>query len=461
MIQGVDFDVDLVRRYDLGGPRYSCYPAVNQFKGADTEDDYRKWARRSNEDPIPRPLSLYVHIPFCASRCFFYAANTVVATDHSQVAVFLDHLGREIAMQAALFDKDRIVEQLHCGGGTPTILADNEIRELMAVARRHFSLRTDDEGDYSVEIDPHSVDFSKLKVLRGAGFNRVSLAIQEITAAEQKALDPVQGLEVTREVTESVRKLGFKSIDMELIYGLPFQTAESFQQTLQAITEMRPDRLAVYNYAHLPAHLKPQSRIEEADLPDADETIGMLQRIFDHLAGADYVYIGMDHFARPDDELVRAQRRGSLHYNFQGYSTHADCDLIGLGVSAISKVCDNYSQNVQELDEYNERIGAGRFALQRGVELEPDDLLRAEIINKLICDSFIDIETLEKKRRFSFERHFCSEIQALLKMQDEGLLTLGRKSLQVLPRGRLLVRYICMVFDHYLQNSGASLSRVI
>ncbi|MGB5439878.1 MAG: oxygen-independent coproporphyrinogen III oxidase [Gammaproteobacteria bacterium] len=461
MIQSLDFDFDFVRHYDLGGPRYTSYPAVNHFKASVTEHHYRKWARKSNEDPIPRPLSLYVHIPFCGSPCAFSTANSVVAKDHSKVAAYLDHLGREIAMQAALFDNDRIVEQIHYGGGTPTLLSNDEIRKLMAVTRRHFSLLTDDEGDYSVKIDPYSVDFGRLEVLREASFNRLSLGIQDITPTGQKAPDPVHGLEVLREVTESVRKLGFKSINVELVYGLPDETAESFQQTLQAVTEMCPERVALYNYVHLPEYLKPQLRVNETDLPDADETLAILQHSIDHLAGADYVYIGMDHFARPDDELALAQRRGNLQYDFQGYSTHADCDLVGLGVSAISKVCDNYSQNLQELDEYIERIGAGRFALQRGVEPELDDLLRAEIINELICDSFLDIEKLEKKRRISFARHFSTEIQVLLKMQDEGLLTVERKSLQVLPRGRLLVRNICMVFDRYPHNGRANLSRVI
>ncbi len=461
MTQGVDFDVDLIRRYATSGPCYTSYPAVNRFQGDITEDDYRKWARRSNEDPIPRPLSLYVHIPFCDSRCFFCAANTLVTKDHSKVAVYLEHLGKEAAMQGALFDKDRIVEQLHWGGGTPTFLATDEIRKLMAVIRRRFSLRTDDGGDYSVEIDWHSADYSKLHVLREVGFNQVSLGVQDITSRVQQAVNNDRVLEVTREISNTTRELGFNSIKMELVYGLPYQTVENFEKTLQAVTEMRPNRLAVYDYAHMPEHFKPQQPVNEADLPGADEKLGILQRTIDHLVGAGYVYVGMDHFARPDDELARAQRAGNLHRNFQGYSTLPDYDLIGLGVSAISKVCDNYSQNTSELDEYYERIDAGKFALERGVELEPDDLLRAEIINRLICHYVVDIEILEKKRQFSFARHFRPEIQALMKMQNDGLLTLDRKSLQVLPAGRLLVRHICMIFDRYLHAGSAGLSRVI
>ena len=461
MIPGVDFNIDLIRRYDISGPRYTSYPTANRFKTGVTDDDYRKWARRSNEDPIPRPISLYVHIPFCDTVCFYCACNKVVTKDHSKAATYLAHLGKEIAMQAPLFDKDRIVEQLHWGGGTPTFLSENEIRELMAVTRRHFTLCADDKGEFSIEIDPRSVDDSKLQVLREVGFNRVSLGVQDINPDVQKAVNRIQGLEVTQQVTESVRKLGYKSVNMDLMYGLPYQSVESFEATLEAVIEMQPDRLAVYNYAHLPTRFKPQRRINEADLPGADEKLDILQRTIDYLTAAGYVYIGMDHFARPEDELAQAQSKGTLQRNFQGYSTHADSDLIALGVSAISKVCDNYSQNVRELDAYYERIDAGKYALERGIELEPDDLLRREIINQLMCNFVLQIRPLEDKRRFSFVSHFRSEIAELSKMEQDGLLTLNRESLQVLPAGRLLVRNICMVFDRYLHEGGTEFSKVI
>jgi oxygen-independent coproporphyrinogen-3 oxidase len=461
MNQSVDFNADLIRRYDISGPRYTSYPTVNQFKDDITEDDYRRWARASNEDPIPRPLSLYVHIPFCDTVCFYCACNKVVTKDHSKAGAYLDHLNREIAMQAALFDKDRIVEQLHWGGGTPTFLASDEIRRLMATTRQHFSLHTDDKAEYSIEIDPRSVDYDKLQVLREVGFNRVSLGVQDVNPRVQKAVNRIQDVELTREVTGQVRELGFKSINMDLMYGLPYQTLESFDQTLQAVVEINPDRLAVYNYAHLPTRFKPQRRIDEADLPTADEKLDILQHTIDHLTGAGYVYVGMDHFARPEDELARAQGMGGLHRNFQGYSTHADCDLIGLGVSAISKVCDNYSQSVRDLDSYYERIDAGELPLERGIELEADDLLRREIIDQLMCHFVLDVEALEKKWQFSFSRHFRSELQELTKMQNDGLLVLGRNSIKVLPAGRLLVRNVCMVFDRYLHDGTRGFSKVI
>jgi oxygen-independent coproporphyrinogen-3 oxidase len=461
MNQSVDFNADLIRRYDISGPRYTSYPTVKEFKDDITEGDYRRWARRSNEDPIPRPLSLYVHIPFCDTVCFYCACNKVVTKDHTKAGAYLDHLYREIAMQAVLFDRDRMVEQLHWGGGTPTFLADDEIRELMEVTRQNFSLRTDDKGEYSIEIDPRSVDYNKLSVLREVGFNRVSLGVQDVNSRVQKAVNRIQGIEVTREVTDSVRELGFKSINMDLMYGLPYQTVESFDKTLQAVIEINPDRLAVYNYAHLPTRFKPQRRISEADLPTADEKLDILQHTIDHLTRAGYVYIGMDHFARPEDELARAQGMGGLHRNFQGYSTHADCDLIGLGVSSISKVCDNYSQSVRELDKYYERIDAGKLPLERGIELEADDLLRREIIDQLMCHFFLDIEALEKKWKFNFALHFSLEMPELLEMQKDGLLTLDKKLIKVLPAGRLLVRNICMVFDRYLRDGSAGFSKVI
>ena len=289
MIPSIDFNIDLIKRYDISGPRYTSYPTANRFKTDVTEDDYCRWARRSNEDPIPRPLSLYVHVPFCDTVCFYCACNKVVTKDHSKAGTYLAHLYKEIAMQAPLFDKDRIVEQLHWGGGTPTFLAEDEIRELMAVTRRSFSLRTDDKGEYSIEIDPRSVDHNKLKVLREVGFNRVSLGVQDVDFRVQEAVNRIQSLEVTQQVTESVRRLGYKSVNMDLMYGLPYQTVESFESTLQAVIKMQPDRLAVYNYAHLPARFKPQRRINEADLPTADEKLDILQYTINYLSAAGYV----------------------------------------------------------------------------------------------------------------------------------------------------------------------------
>ncbi len=463
MAQQIVFDVDLIKRYDRTGPRYTSYPTAAQFHPGISEDDYRKWAQHSNEDPIPRSLSLYFHIPFCDTVCYYCACTKVVTKNHHRASEYLDYLCREIALQGQLFDSDRIVEQLHWGGGTPTFLDNDQIRKLTDVTSRHFTLRTDDSGEHSIEIDPRSVDADKLRVLREAGFNRISLGVQDVNPEVQKAVNRQQSLELTQNVTEQARRLGFKSVNMDLMYGLPYQTVASFDRTLDSVIDMNPDRIAVYNYAHLPERFKPQRRINEATLPSADEKLALLQHTIEHLTGAGYVYIGMDHFAKPDDELAIAQENGSLHRNFQGYSTHVDCDLVSMGMSAIGHVCDNYSQNVRDLDQYYALLDAGRLPLDRGIELEPDDLLRRDVINHLICNFVLDIKALEKKWNFNFHTHFRPELEDLQTMQADGLLLVEDEILQVLPAGRLLVRNICMVFDRYLRKGSdhSRFSRVI
>ena len=463
MAQHIVFDIDLIKRYDQTGPRYTSYPTAAQFHTGIIERDYRKWACHSNEDPIPRPLSLYCHIPFCDTVCYYCACTKVVTKNHQRADEYLEYLCREIALQGLLFDDDRIVEQLHWGGGTPTFLDNDQIRKLMDCIARHFPLLSDDSGEYSIEIDPRSVDADKLQVLRESGFNRISLGVQDVNDKVQKAVNRKQSRELTQKITEQARELGFKSINMDLMYGLPLQTVASFEQTLDAVIEMNPDRIAAYNYAHLPERFKPQRRIDEAELPSADEKLALLQHTIEHLTGAGYVYIGMDHFAKPDDELTIAQKNGSLQRNFQGYSTHVDCDLVSVGMSAIGHVCDNYSQNVRKLDEYYELLDAGKLPLERGIELEPDDLLRRDVITRLMCNFVLDIKALESKWYFDFYSHFKPELDDLQTMQADGLLLLEDDILRVLPAGRLLVRNICMVFDRYLRtgNDSSRFSRVI
>ncbi|HUT40785.1 MAG TPA: oxygen-independent coproporphyrinogen III oxidase [Gammaproteobacteria bacterium] len=455
MSQQILFDPALIMRYDQSGPRYASYPTVARFHSDITEDDYRHWARSSNEDPIPRPLSLYFHIPSCDSACFYCACNKVVTRDHIRAADYLQRLHREIALQAALFDRDRIVEQLHWGGGTPTYLDAGQCRELMRITRKHFTLRSGDGGEYSVEADPCSVDHDKLSVLRDIGFNRISLGIQDFDPDIRKAVNRIQSAELTRNIMEHARSLGFKSINLDLMYGLPLQTVDTFTRTLQQTIALQPDRIAVYNYAHLPERFKPQRHTSEAGLPPADVKLDLLQHTISMLTDAGYIHIGMDHFAKPDDELALAQQNGTLHRNFQGYSTRVDCDMIGMGVCAIGRVCDNYSQNARNLDRYNQLLDAGRLPLERGIELEPDDLLRREIILRLICDFRLDIAALESRWRFDFRNYFRHEYVELERLQNDGLLSIDTDSLEVLPAGRLLVRNICMVFDRYLHNGGS------
>jgi oxygen-independent coproporphyrinogen-3 oxidase len=452
MTQHVVFDEALIKRYDQSGPRYTSYPTVAQFHTKITEEDYQRWAKHSNEDPIPRALSLYFHIPFCDTVCFYCACTKVVTKDYSKAARYLDYLGKEMELLGPLFDRDRKVVQLHWGGGTPTFLNNDEIRRLMDMTRQHFSLLSDDSGEYSIEIDPRSVDDLKLKVLREAGFNRISMGVQDFNPDIQKAVNRIQDLTTTLGVLNTARDLGFKSVNMDLIYGLPLQTTKTFSDTLQRTIDMGPDRIAVYNYAHLPTRFKPQRRIDEVDLPSAQTKLDILQTTIKLLTDAGYVYIGMDHFARPDDELAIAQQNGTLHRNFQGYSTHADCDLIGIGMSSIGRVCDNYNQNVRDLESYYAMLDGGRLPLERGIELEPDDLLRREIITLLMCHFTLDIRALEIRWGFDFSQHFPVEIAALRKLQDDGLLSIDDDTVNVLPAGRLLVRNICMVFDRYLQD---------
>ncbi|MGB5178368.1 MAG: oxygen-independent coproporphyrinogen III oxidase [Gammaproteobacteria bacterium] len=463
MTQHIVFDADLIRRYNQTGPRYTSYPTAAQFHEGITEADYLKWAQHSNEDPIPRQLSLYFHIPFCDTVCFYCACTKVVTKNHNRAGTYLGYLYREIAMQGKLFDRDRSVEQLHWGGGTPTFLDNNEIRQLMETTRQHFSLLDDDSGEYAIEIDPRSVDNEKLRVLREAGFNRISLGVQDVNPEVQQAVNRIQSEELTRGVAEQARELGFKSINMDLMYGLPFQSVASFEQTLEAVIAMDPNRIAVYNYAHLPTRFKPQRRIDEDTLPSADEKLALLQHTIEHLTGAGYVYIGMDHFAKPDDELAIAQQNGTLQRNFQGYSTHMDCDLVSMGMSSIGHVCDNFIQNVRTMDRYYELLDAGKLPLDRGIELEPDDLLRGDIISRLMCDFMLDMKAAENKWHFSFDTHFKPELEDLQKMQADGLLQIEDGILRVLPAGRLLVRNICMVFDRYLRKGGnqTRFSRVI
>jgi len=445
------FDAELLRRYDKSGPRYTSYPTAVQFHANFNETDYRAWAKRTNEASPPRPLSLYFHLPFCDTVCFYCACNKVVTKDRKRASPYLGRLHREIAMQAELFDRARIVEQLHWGGGTPTFISHDEIQELMNVTREHFRLRDDDQGEYGIEVDPREVRPETLALLRSLGFNRLSMGVQDFEPAVQKAVNRIQSEAETFAVLTQARALGFRSISMDLIYGLPHQTVESFGRTLDKIIGAGPDRLSVFNYAHLPEMFKPQRRIRAEDLPSPQEKLNILQLTIERLTQAGYVYIGMDHFARPDDELAVAQRNGTLYRNFQGYSTHAECDLIGLGMTAIGMVGDCYSQNQRTLEDYHAALDAGHLPVMRGVTLDADDKLRRTIITQLICHFALDMTAVEHKHGIRFADYFATELADLKVMQQDGLLDLDEASIRVLPAGKLLIRNICMVFDRYLR----------
>lgn len=445
------FDAELLRRYDKSGPRYTSYPTAVQFHADFNEADYRAQAKRSNEAPTPRPLSLYFHLPFCDTVCFYCACNKVVTKDRKRASPYLGRLHREIALQAELFDRARTVEQLHWGGGTPTFISHEEMRELMEVTREYFRLRDDDKGEYGIEVDPREIRPETLAVLRGLGFNRLSMGVQDFEPAVQKAVNRIQSEAETFAVLTEARTLGFRSINMDLIYGLPHQTVESFGRTLEKIIAAGPDRLSVFNYAHLPEMFKPQRRIAAADLPSPQQKLNILQLTIERLTQAGYVYIGMDHFARPDDELAEAQRNGTLYRNFQGYSTHAECDLVGMGITAIGMVGDCYSQNQKTLEDYYVALDAGRLPVLRGITLDADDKLRRAIITQLICHFSLDYDAIEHVYGIRFAEYFAQELADLAVMQQDGLLEMDAKSIHVRPAGKLLIRNICMVFDHYLR----------
>ncbi len=456
------FDPDLIRRYDKSGPRYTSYPTAVQFHSGFTDTDYRAWARHSNEASPPRPLSLYFHLPFCDTVCFYCACNKVVTKDRKRASPYLGRLHREIGMQADLFDRTRVVEQLHWGGGTPTFISHEEIEELMNVTREHFRLRDDDRGEYGLEVDPREVRPETLALLRRLGFNRLSMGVQDFEPAVQKAVNRIQSEAETFAVLEQARSLGFRSVSMDLIYGLPHQTVESFGRTLVKIIAAGPDRLSVFNYAHLPEIFKPQRRIRAEDLPSPQEKLNILQLTIERLTQAGYVYIGMDHFARPDDELAVAQRSGTLYRNFQGYSTHAECDLVGLGMTAIGMVGDCYSQNQRTLDDYYAALDAGRLPVMRGITLDADDKLRRAIITQLICHFTLDFGAVERAYGIRFADYFATELAEIRVMQQDGLLDLDTASIRVRPAGKLLIRNICMVFDRYLrQKQERRFSKVI
>ncbi len=460
MDQSIAFDLSLINRYDKAGPRYTSYPTALELHDGFTDKDYRRHIAASNA--AGGPLSLYFHIPFCDTVCFYCACNKIVTKNRKHAEPYLANLCKEIAMQGDLFDSDRVVNQLHWGGGTPTFLNYAQMQQLMAVTRAHFSLKDDDSGEYSIEVDPRETHSDTIKQLRELGFNRISLGLQDFDPAVQKAVNRIQSEKQTFDVLDAARAEGFRSTNIDLIYGLPLQTVDTFAKTLDKILAAEPDRFSIFNYAHMPTRFKTQRQINDADMPSADVKLAILQMVGLKLINAGYVYIGMDHFAKPDDELAIAQREGKLHRNFQGYSTHSDCDLVGLGITSIGRVGDAYIQNVKELDQYDLLISQNKLPVYKGVDLDEDDKLRREVITQLICHFDLRFSVIERAFSIDFSDYFASELDALIPMQADGLLTLSAEGIHVLSPGRLLIRNICMVFDKYLaQKQQQQFSKVI
>ena len=454
---------ELLRQYDVSGPRYTSYPTADRFVEAFSADDYSQalTQRRSGAAALALPLSLYVHIPFCESLCYYCACNKIITKHHDRAAQYLRYLSREVDLHTAQIGSGQTISQLHLGGGSPTFLSDDELRELMAMLKRNFTFAPG--GEYSIEVDPRTVNPQRLDTLAELGFNRLSFGIQDFDPAVQKAVHRVQPAEQVFALMKAARERGFESINADLIYGLPLQTPESFDRTLKQIIELRPDRIALYAYAHLPERFKPQRRIASADIPTGGSKISMLSHSLAAFMGAGYVYVGMDHFALPGDALAVAKRQGRLHRNFQGYSTQPDCDLIALGVSSIGRIGATYSQNAKTLDEYYDALDNNRFPVVRGLALSRDDLVRRAVIMALMCQGSLMFESIDLAYLIDFKSYFAKELEAMQTLEQQGLVTMDQVGVQVTAKGWFFVRAVAMVFDKYLQTdrTRARFSKII
>ncbi|MGV8842588.1 MAG: oxygen-independent coproporphyrinogen III oxidase [Pseudomonas sp.] len=450
MDQRLNFNRALVEKYDRPGPRYTSYPTAPQFHQAFAVDDYQSAAAASNQAAVPKSLSVYIHIPFCKSLCYYCACNKIITQKTHRAVEYLNYLKREIAMQAALFDSTRKLTQLHLGGGTPTYLSSEQLADLMDALHQAFDMDDSNDHEFSIEVDPRTISTEQIQQLRALGFNRLSFGVQDFDPQVQAAVNRVQSEEQIYALVAAAREAQFKSVSVDLIYGLPLQTVASFDVTLSKIIALRPDRIAAYSYAHLPELVRAQRLIRREDMPPPERKLELLELIIGRLTAAGYVYIGMDHFALPEDELSLAQANGSLQRNFQGYSTHADCDLIGLGVSSIGKVGDSYSQSVKELSQYYARLDQDLLPVQRGYRLNADDLLRREVISDLMCHGRIDFAKIEASHGICFKDYFADALAALDEHVADRLLELHDDALVLLPQGHLLMRSVAMAFDAYL-----------
>jgi len=457
------FPSELITKYGLAGPRYTSYPTALQFHEGFDAEAYRRHVRNSNDDLIPKPLSLYVHLPFCKELCYYCACNKKVTRNTQLAEVYLQHLDKEIELQGRLFDTDRQVIQLHFGGGTPTYYDDIQLRHIVEKLSANFLLSRSASREFSIEIDPRTVDEERIALLSDIGFNRVSMGIQDFDPAVQKAVNRIQDEEKTLKLIDAARKSGFNSVSVDLIYGLPLQTAKSFEKTIDSVLTSRPDRLSVYNYAHLPHLFRAQRMINSEQVPAPEVRLQLMASTIKKLVEAGYVYIGMDHFALPDDELSIAMENGTLQRNFQGYSTCRETDLVGMGVSAIGKVGNCFVQNLKDIRDWQAAIDNGDLPVWRGLSLSAEDRLRREVISAIMCQGFLQFTDFEQKFGIDFNDHFALELKSLKPLETDGLIELCEGTLEVTPTGLLLLRAIAMKFDEYLINDleGKSYSKVI
>ena len=442
---------ELLRRFDVSGPRYTSYPTADRFVEAFTAMDYAQALaqRRSGAAALALPLSLYVHIPFCESLCYYCACNKIITKHHDRATSYLRYLAREVDLHTQIIGMGQTISQLHLGGGSPTFLSDAELGELMDMLRRSFTFAPG--GEYSIEIDPRTIDISRLDAIAKMGFNRLSFGVQDFDPAVQKAVHRIQPAEQVFSLVAAARERGFESVNVDLIYGLPQQSPESFTRTLAQVVELRPDRIALYAYAHLPERFKPQRRINTVELPSGASKVSMLSRSINTFLAAGYVYVGMDHFALPEDALAVAKRQGRLHRNFQGYSTQPDCDLIALGVSSIGRIGATYSQNAKTLEEYYDHLDQGHFPVVRGLAVSHDDLVRRAVIMAIMCQGHVQFESIDLAFLVDFKAYFAKELEALQALAEQGMVTMDATGIQVTTQGWFFVRAVAMVFDKHLQ----------
>jgi len=445
----IELSEELIRKFDKSGPRYTSYPTADRFNADFNEQSYIGFLEQRAKNTTNPPLSLYLHLPFCESLCYFCACNKIITQDHSRTTEYLRYLEKEIKLVASKIGSDRKTAQLHLGGGSPTFFSSDELRQLMGVLREHFNFT--DDAELGIEIDPRTVKPETLKVLSELGFNRNSFGVQDFDPAVQQAVNRIQPFSMVEAAVKESRKFKFQSVNSDLIYGLPKQTKESFARTLDSLIQLAPDRIALYNYAHLPSRFKAQRQIIEADLPSAEERLQIFLMSTQRLLDAGYIYIGLDHFAKPDDELHKAMEDLSLHRNFQGYTTRAECDLIGFGVSAIGKVGDSYCQSVRTIREYYEQLDQGKLPVEKGFSLDKDDLLRREVIMTLMCSMPLNIAQIERSYDIQFSSYFEEELKELRQYEEVGFIQVSPDAITVTAKGRLFVRATAMLFDKYLK----------
>jgi oxygen-independent coproporphyrinogen-3 oxidase len=450
------FNPELIKRYDGVGPRYTSYPTAPQFSSAFTGADTLKAIQDSNEDPIPRALSLYVHIPFCFSPCFYCGCNRIISRDETKKQNYLDTLLKEIRLIAPKIDRDREVVQLHLGGGTPNSLNTNQLAQLMQQFAESFKFTHADKREFSIEIDPRTVSVDDISALKNMGFNRVSLGIQDFDKQVQQAINRLQDIDQITSIFNACKQNDFNSINFDLIYGLPMQSLEGFTTTLATVCKLKPDRIALYSYAHMPTLFKAQNKIDITTLPNPTLKLELFQTAVDYLMMHGYEYIGMDHFALPDDELCRAKKTGDLHRNFMGYTTRKQTDLIGFGVSSISQIADTYSQNAKDITSWQNYIERGTPATVRGIATNNDDRIRADVIQAIMCQGTVHFSDFEQRHNIHFREYFSEAIIKLRPLQEDGLVEICPEKLTISSAGRLLLRVIASCFDAYLINPSVS-----